>query len=63
MKNTRLLSLILKEIEFSIYVGTGCDDVLSNGSKDEIQRVTEAFFKMKKFDLDTLEKVRLGINQ
>lgn len=36
------------------------DELLSNGSKDEIQRVTEAFLKMKKFDLDALEKARLG---
>ncbi|MCX7745321.1 MAG: VOC family protein [Clostridia bacterium] len=36
------------------------DEVLFNGSRDEIQRVTEAFLKMKKFDLDALEKARLG---
>jgi predicted 3-demethylubiquinone-9 3-methyltransferase (glyoxalase superfamily) len=36
------------------------DEILFNGSKDEIQRVTEAFLKMKKFDLDALEKARLG---
>lgn len=34
------------------------DEILSNGTKDEIQRVTEAFLKMKKFDLDVLEKAR-----
>jgi len=37
------------------------DEVLFKGSRDEIQRVTEAFLKMKKFDIDTLEKARLGI--
>ncbi len=37
------------------------DEVLSKGSRDEVRRVTEAFLKMKKFDLDTSEKARLGI--
>lgn len=37
------------------------DIVLFEGSSDEVQRVTEAFMKMKKFDLATLEKARLGI--
>ncbi len=36
------------------------DEVLFCGSTDEKQRVTEAFLKMKKFYLDTLEKARLG---
>lgn len=36
------------------------DEIMFNGSKDEIQRVTEAFLKMKKLDLDALEKARLG---
>ena len=36
------------------------DDVLFNGPKDEIQRVTEAFLKMKKFELAALENARLG---
>lgn len=36
------------------------NDILFNGSKDEIQRVTAAFLKMKKFDLDVLENARLG---
>ena len=36
------------------------DEVLFKGSRDEIQRVTEAFLKMKKFDIDALEKARLG---
>jgi len=30
-----------------------------NGMKDEIKRVTEAFLKMKKFDLKALEQARL----
>jgi len=36
------------------------DEILFNGSRDEIRRVTEAFLKMKKFDLAALEKARLG---
>lgn len=36
------------------------DNIMTNGSRDEIQRVTEAFLKMKKFDLKALEKARLG---
>lgn len=30
------------------------------GSREETQRVTEAFLKMKKFDLEALERARLG---
>ncbi|MDF2592369.1 MAG: hypothetical protein K0S75_1835 [Clostridia bacterium] len=41
-------------------VPSNFDEVLLNGSKDEIQRVTEAFLKMKKFDLEALERARLG---
>jgi predicted 3-demethylubiquinone-9 3-methyltransferase (glyoxalase superfamily) len=37
------------------------DELLSNGTQDEIKRVTEAFLKMKKFDIALLEKARLGI--
>ena len=36
------------------------DEVLFNGSRDEVRRVTEAFLKMKKFDLKALENARLG---
>lgn len=36
------------------------DNILFNGSKAEIRRVTEAFLKMKKFDLEVLEKARKG---
>ena len=36
------------------------DDILFHGSREEVQRVTEAFLKMKKFDLAALEKARLG---
>jgi predicted 3-demethylubiquinone-9 3-methyltransferase (glyoxalase superfamily) len=39
---------------------TKMNDMLMKGTKDEIKRVTEAFLKMKKFDLATLEKARLG---
>jgi predicted 3-demethylubiquinone-9 3-methyltransferase (glyoxalase superfamily) len=34
------------------------DEVLLHGSRDEVKRVTEAFLKMKKIDLATLEKAR-----
>ncbi len=37
------------------------DEVMSKGSREEVRRVTEAFLKMKKFDLNALEKARLGI--
>lgn len=36
------------------------DEIFYSGSKDEIRRVTEAFLKMKKFDLEALEKARSG---
>ncbi|MBZ9686766.1 VOC family protein [Clostridium estertheticum] len=41
-------------------VPSNMDEVLLNGTKDEIKRVTEAFLKMKKFDLNALDKARLG---
>lgn len=41
-------------------VPSNMDEFLLNGTKDEIQRVTEAFLKMKKFDLKALEQARLG---
>ena len=44
-------------------VPSNLNDVMFNGTKDEVQRVTEAFLKMKKFDLDALERARVGINQ
>lgn len=31
-----------------------------NGTDEEVKRVTEAFLKMKKFDLEILEKARKG---
>lgn len=34
------------------------NEILSKGSKDEVRRVTEAFLKMKKFDLAELERAR-----
>ena len=36
------------------------NNVFMNGTKEEVKRVTEAFLKMKKFDLSTLERARLG---
>ncbi len=37
------------------------DEVMYHGSAEEKQRVTEAFLKMKKFDLKTLEQARMGV--
>lgn len=36
------------------------EEILSSGSKEEVKRITEAFLKMKKFDIAALEKARLG---
>ena len=41
-------------------VPIGMSEILMNGTKEQVKRVTEAFLKMKKFDLLTLEKARLG---
>jgi predicted 3-demethylubiquinone-9 3-methyltransferase (glyoxalase superfamily) len=41
-------------------VPSNLDDVMFHGSEDEVQRVTEAFLKMKKFDLEALERARRG---
>jgi predicted 3-demethylubiquinone-9 3-methyltransferase (glyoxalase superfamily) len=41
-------------------VPNNMNEILMNGTKEEVKRVTEAFLKMKKFDLQTLEKARLG---
>lgn len=42
-------------------VPSNLEEVLFGGSRDEVQRVTEAFLKMKKFDLEALERARLGV--
>lgn len=34
------------------------DELLSNGTQKELERVTKAFLKMKKFDIAALEKAR-----
>lgn len=36
------------------------DDIMMNGTKDEIRRVTETLLEMKKLDLAALEKARAG---
>jgi predicted 3-demethylubiquinone-9 3-methyltransferase (glyoxalase superfamily) len=41
-------------------VPANLNDILFNGSKEEVERVTEAFMSMKKFDFALLEKARLG---
>jgi predicted 3-demethylubiquinone-9 3-methyltransferase (glyoxalase superfamily) len=37
------------------------EEILFGGSEEQVQKVTEAFLKTKKFDLKALEKVRQGI--
>ncbi len=34
--------------------------MMAHGTKEELKRITEAFLKMKKFDIAALEKARLG---
>lgn len=41
-------------------VPTGMDEMMANGDPEQIARVTEAFLKMKKFDLAELEKAYQG---
>ena len=41
-------------------VPTAMDRMMAEGSEKQIARVTEAFLKMKKFDLATLEKAYQG---
>jgi predicted 3-demethylubiquinone-9 3-methyltransferase (glyoxalase superfamily) len=41
-------------------VPTLLDDIMQNGSWEERARATEAFLKMKKFDIEALEKARRG---
>lgn len=35
-------------------------NMMSHGTKEEIKRITDAFLKMKKFDIAALEKARIG---
>jgi len=35
------------------------EELLSKGTKVELERVTEAFLKMKKFDIIALEKAKM----
>jgi predicted 3-demethylubiquinone-9 3-methyltransferase (glyoxalase superfamily) len=41
-------------------VPSNMNELLFSGSEEELRRVTEAFLKMKKFDLEALEKARMG---
>jgi predicted 3-demethylubiquinone-9 3-methyltransferase (glyoxalase superfamily) len=41
-------------------VPTNMNEIMMQGTDEEIKRVTEAFLQMKKFDLAALEKARLG---
>ena len=38
----------------------GMDEMMRNGSKEQITRVTQAFLKMKKFDIAELQKAYKG---
>lgn len=38
------------------------EEILFSGSEEQVQRVNEAVLKMKKFDLEVLQKVKLGIS-
>lgn len=42
-------------------VPANLDDIMYHGSKEEVKRVTEAFLKMKKFDLEALNQARRGL--
>jgi len=41
-------------------VPAAMDDMMRNGSREQIARVTQAFLKMKKFDLAALKKAYAG---
>jgi predicted 3-demethylubiquinone-9 3-methyltransferase (glyoxalase superfamily) len=41
-------------------VPTGMDEMMSKGTPEQLARVTEAFLKMKKFDLEELQKAYKG---
>lgn len=41
-------------------VPSNMSEIMSKGTPEEISRITEAFLKMKKFDIAALEKARLG---
>ena len=41
-------------------VPNAMDKILKEGTQKQIDRVTEAFLKMKKFDIATLEKAYQG---
>jgi len=41
-------------------VPTAMDEMMSNGTEEEVQRLTEAFLQMKKFDIAALERARDG---
>ena len=41
-------------------VPTAMDEMLAQGTKEQIDRVTQAFLKMKKFDLAELQKAYEG---
>ena len=42
-------------------VPTAMDDMMREGSKEQIARLTEAFLKMKKFDIESLKQAYKGV--
>ena len=38
------------------------DELLSNGTEEELKRVTEAFLKMEKIDIVALQKAKMARN-
>jgi len=43
-------------------VPTAMDEMMTKGSKEQIARVTEAFLKMKKFDIESLKRAYEGVD-
>ncbi len=41
-------------------VPSNLNEIMMQGTKEEVQRITQAFLQMKKFDLKALEEARLG---
>ena len=42
-------------------VPTAMDEMMREGSKEQIARVTEVFLKMKKFDIESLKQAYKGV--
>jgi predicted 3-demethylubiquinone-9 3-methyltransferase (glyoxalase superfamily) len=42
---------------------TALDELVSRGTQEQIDRVTQAFLQMKKFDIAELERAYAGVDQ